>query len=179
MCWYWFQGNFFVSQIFGAFSTHPFRVSEHCYGTGETFLYSFCPEIQVCAELILAVAMFIFLSSNGKFRHHLLSISRCTAGQGTILTLWKAIWTLCRWEEEGKYITLSPCFRSSTTDLLLPSVVSQHPPYLSLLCSGQLGLWLDAELYRGTTTKCATFNNQPLSTRQDFTVHSLEVWTFE
>uniref|UniRef100_A0A672KA90 TLDc domain-containing protein n=1 Tax=Sinocyclocheilus grahami TaxID=75366 RepID=A0A672KA90_SINGR len=35
-------------QIFGAFSTHPFRVSEHCYGRGETFLYSFCPEIKVC-----------------------------------------------------------------------------------------------------------------------------------
>lgn len=49
----------------------------------------------------------------------------------------------------------------------------------TLLCSGQLGLWLDAELYRGTTTKCATFNNQPLSAQQDFNIHSLEVWTFE
>ncbi|CAM9097268.1 unnamed protein product [Lampetra planeri] len=44
---------------------------------------------------------------------------------------------------------------------------------------GHLGLWLDAELYRGSTTKCATFNNQPLSDQQDFTIHSLEVWTFE
>uniref|UniRef100_A0A672K3C8 TLDc domain-containing protein n=1 Tax=Sinocyclocheilus grahami TaxID=75366 RepID=A0A672K3C8_SINGR len=35
------------NQIFGAFSTHPFRLSEHYYGTGETFLYSFCPEIKV------------------------------------------------------------------------------------------------------------------------------------
>lgn len=38
------------SQIFGAFSTHPFRVSEYCYGTGETFLYSFCPEIKVSSS---------------------------------------------------------------------------------------------------------------------------------
>ncbi|XP_048841534.1 nuclear receptor coactivator 7 isoform X3 [Brienomyrus brachyistius] len=35
------------NQVFGTFSSHPFRVSEHCYGTGETFLYSFCPDIRV------------------------------------------------------------------------------------------------------------------------------------
>uniref|UniRef100_A0A671U5G9 Nuclear receptor coactivator 7 n=1 Tax=Sparus aurata TaxID=8175 RepID=A0A671U5G9_SPAAU len=103
------------SQIFGAFSTHPFRVSEHCYGTGETFLYSFCPEIKVY-----------------------------------------------RWTGENSYFV-----KGNTDSLQLGGG------------GGQLGLWLDAELYRGTTTKCATFNNQPLSAQQDFNIHSLEVWTFE
>uniref|UniRef100_A0A8C4F8S0 Nuclear receptor coactivator 7 n=1 Tax=Dicentrarchus labrax TaxID=13489 RepID=A0A8C4F8S0_DICLA len=103
------------NQIFGAFSTHPFRVSEHCYGTGETFLYSFCPEIKVF-----------------------------------------------RWTGENSY------FVKGNTDSLQMGGGG-----------GQLGLWLDAELYRGTTTKCATFNNQPLSAQQDFNIHSLEVWTFE
>uniref|UniRef100_A0A4W6D1G1 Nuclear receptor coactivator 7 n=1 Tax=Lates calcarifer TaxID=8187 RepID=A0A4W6D1G1_LATCA len=103
------------NQIFGAFSTHPFRVSEHCYGTGETFLYSFCPEIKVY-----------------------------------------------RWTGENSY------FVKGNTDSLQMGGGG-----------GQLGLWLDAELYRGTTTKCATFNNQPLSAQQDFSIHSLEVWTFE
>lgn len=103
------------NQIFGAFSTHPFRVSEHCYGTGETFLYSFCPEIKVY-----------------------------------------------RWTGENSY------FVKGNTDSLQMGGGG-----------GQLGLWLDAELYRGTTTKCATFNNQPLSSQQDFNIHSLEVWTFE
>ncbi|XP_041661544.1 nuclear receptor coactivator 7 isoform X2 [Cheilinus undulatus] len=102
-------------QIFGAFSTHPFKVSEHCYGTGETFLYSFCPEI-----------------------------------------------TVYRWTGENSY------FVKGNTDSLQMGGGG-----------GQLGLWLDAELYRGTTTKCATFNNQPLSAQQDFNIHSLEVWTFE
>lgn len=103
------------SQIFGAFSTHPFRVSEHCYGTGETFLFSFCPEIKVY-----------------------------------------------RWTGDNSY------FVKGNTDSLQMGGGG-----------GQLGLWLDAELYRGTTTTCATFSNQPLSSRQDFSIHSLEVWSFE
>ncbi|XP_015228835.1 PREDICTED: nuclear receptor coactivator 7-like isoform X1 [Cyprinodon variegatus] len=102
-------------QIFGAFSTHPFRVSEHFYGTGETFLYSFCPEIKVY-----------------------------------------------RWSGENSY------FVKGNTDSLQMGGGGGH-----------LGLWLDEELYRGTTTKCATFNNQPLSAQQDFNIHNLEVWTFE
>lgn len=102
-------------QIFGAFSTHPFRVTEHFYGTGETFLYNFCPEIKVY-----------------------------------------------RWTGENSY------FVKGNIDSLQMGGGS-----------GQLGLWLDAELYRGTTTKCATFNNPPLSAQQDFNIHSLEVWTFE
>ncbi|KAG7229441.1 hypothetical protein INR49_012832 [Caranx melampygus] len=34
-------------KVFGAFSSHPFRVSKYCYGTGETFLFSFNPDFQV------------------------------------------------------------------------------------------------------------------------------------
>ncbi|XP_046878370.1 nuclear receptor coactivator 7 isoform X2 [Hypomesus transpacificus] len=103
------------SRVFGAFSTHPFRLSEHCYGTGETFLYSFCPEIKVY-----------------------------------------------RWTGENSY------FVKGNTDSLQMGGGG-----------GQLGLWLDADLYHGTSSPCATFNNTPLSTQKDFTVHSLEVWAFE
>ncbi|XP_062980782.1 nuclear receptor coactivator 7 isoform X2 [Elgaria multicarinata webbii] len=35
------------NQIFGAYATHPFRFSDHYYGTGETFLYTFNPLFQV------------------------------------------------------------------------------------------------------------------------------------
>lgn len=44
---FFFFFNDFYWQVFGVFSTHPFRVSEHYYGTGETFLYTFSPEIKV------------------------------------------------------------------------------------------------------------------------------------
>ncbi|XP_063078710.1 nuclear receptor coactivator 7 [Engraulis encrasicolus] len=98
-------------QVFGAFSTHPFRVSEHCYGTGETFLFNFNPEIKVY-----------------------------------------------RWTGENSYFV-----KGSLDSLQLGGG------------GGRLGLWLDADLYHGTSEPCSTFNNQPLATHTDFTIHSLEV----
>ncbi|KAM8945266.1 nuclear receptor coactivator 7 [Pelodytes ibericus] len=35
------------NQIFGAYATHPFRLSDHYYGTGETFLFTFNPDFKV------------------------------------------------------------------------------------------------------------------------------------
>ncbi|KAM9315845.1 nuclear receptor coactivator 7 [Gastrophryne carolinensis] len=34
------------NQVFGAYATHPFRPSDHYYGTGETFLFTFNPEFK-------------------------------------------------------------------------------------------------------------------------------------
>ncbi|KAM9310545.1 nuclear receptor coactivator 7-like isoform 1-T1 [Pholidichthys leucotaenia] len=34
-------------KVFGAFCSDPFKVSKYCYGTGETFLFTFNPEFQV------------------------------------------------------------------------------------------------------------------------------------
>ncbi|XP_073483301.1 nuclear receptor coactivator 7 isoform X1 [Aquarana catesbeiana] len=34
------------NQVFGAYATHPFRVSDHYYGTGETFLFAFSPDFK-------------------------------------------------------------------------------------------------------------------------------------
>ncbi|XP_069090914.1 nuclear receptor coactivator 7 isoform X2 [Pleurodeles waltl] len=35
------------NQVFGAYATHPFKFSDHYYGTGETFLYTFTPDFKV------------------------------------------------------------------------------------------------------------------------------------
>ncbi|XP_063299245.1 nuclear receptor coactivator 7 isoform X2 [Pelobates fuscus] len=35
------------NQVFGAYATHPFRLSDHYYGTGETFLFTFNPDFKI------------------------------------------------------------------------------------------------------------------------------------
>lgn len=42
---------------------------------------------------------------------------------------------------------------------------------------GGFGLWLDADLYHGSSFSCPTFHNKSLSTQEDFVVQDLEVWT--
>lgn len=43
---------------------------------------------------------------------------------------------------------------------------------------GNFGLWLDEDLYHGTTHSCKTFNNESLTNQQDFVVSALECWCF-
>lgn len=45
------------------------------------------------------------------------------------------------------------------------------------VCRGGFGLWLDADLYHGSSFSCPTFHNASLSTHEDFIVQDLEVWT--
>ncbi|MFT7800412.1 nuclear receptor coactivator 7-like isoform X1 [Arapaima gigas] len=104
------------NQVFGAFASHPFKVSDCCYGTGETFLYSFSPNLKV----------------------------------------------VFHWTGENTYF------------------VRGHWDSLQLGAGGgHFGLWLDSDLYRGSSFQCNTFHNQPLSSKQDFTIQDLEVWTFQ
>lgn len=44
---------------------------------------------------------------------------------------------------------------------------------------GCFGLWLDVDLYHGSSHPCKTFgNHSPLARRQDFVVNTLECWCF-
>ncbi|XP_077950265.1 TLD domain-containing protein 2 isoform X2 [Gasterosteus aculeatus] len=102
-------------KVFGAFSSDPFKVSKYCYGTGETFLFSFNPDFQAY-----------------------------------------------RWSGENSYF------------------VSGNWESLQIGGGGGgFGLWLDADLYRGSSFSCPTFQNESLSTQVDFNVLDLEVWTVQ
>ncbi|XP_015206267.2 nuclear receptor coactivator 7 isoform X2 [Lepisosteus oculatus] len=103
------------NQVFGALTSHPLKVSDHCYGTGETFLYTFSPEFKIF-----------------------------------------------RWSGENSYF-----IKGDTDSVELGGG------------GGHFGLWLDADLYHGSSYPCYTFQNETLSKKEDFIVQDLEVWTFE
>uniref|UniRef100_A0A663MZ97 TLDc domain-containing protein n=1 Tax=Athene cunicularia TaxID=194338 RepID=A0A663MZ97_ATHCN len=42
--------------------------------------------------------------------------------------------------------------------------------------SGRFGLWLDGDLNHGGSHPCETFDNETLSSREEFCVQDLEVW---
>ncbi|KAK2556344.1 Nuclear receptor coactivator 7 [Acropora cervicornis] len=44
--------------------------------------------------------------------------------------------------------------------------------------SGNFGLWLDEDLYHGSSHPCSTFSSSQLSSQEDFLCSGLEAWTF-
>lgn len=99
-------------QMFGAFSSSALRLSKSFYGTGETFLFSFCPELKVF-----------------------------------------------KWTGNNSFFV-----KGDTDSLMMGS------------SSGQFGLWLDGDLYRGGSHPCATFNNEVLARQEQFCISELEAW---
>ncbi|XP_064377434.1 TLD domain-containing protein 2 isoform X2 [Dromaius novaehollandiae] len=100
------------AQAFGAFCASTIRVSNRFYGTGETFLFSFSPELKVFP-----------------------------------------------WTGRNSF------FMKGDMDLLMIGGGS-----------GKFGLWLDGDLYHGGSHPCETFNNEPLSPREEFCIQALEAW---
>ncbi len=44
---------------------------------------------------------------------------------------------------------------------------------------GNFGLWIDKDLNNGRSQACATFDSEPLVSGEDFTLKTLECWSFE
>ncbi|XP_012866322.1 PREDICTED: TLD domain-containing protein 2 isoform X6 [Dipodomys ordii] len=99
-------------QMFGAFSSSTLRLSKGFYGTGETFLFTFSPQLKVF-----------------------------------------------KWTGSNSF------FVKGDLDLLMMGS-----------SSGQFGLWLDGDLYRGGSHPCATFNNEVLARQEQFCIKELEAW---
>lgn len=58
-------------------------------------------------------------------------------------------------------------------------IVKGNPDSLSFGAGrGVYGLWLDGDLYHGSTQHCQTFDNLPLAGTEDFTIAGVEAWGF-
>ncbi|XP_046857870.1 oxidation resistance protein 1-like isoform X2 [Xenia sp. Carnegie-2017] len=102
-------------QVFGAFASSPFAVSDHFYGTGECFLYTFHPHFKAF-----------------------------------------------RWSGENTFF-----IKGDLDSLALGGG------------KGNFGLWLDEDLYNGSSHRCKTFNNEPLTVKEEFLCCGVEIWCFQ
>lgn len=100
--------------VFGVLTSCSLRMSDHFYGTGESFLFTFHPEFK-----------------------------------------------LYKWTGDNVY------FIKGNSDSLAFGAGE-----------GQFGLWLDGDLFHGRSHRCRTYDNDVLSTKEDFVVKALEAWGF-
>lgn len=75
---------------------------------------------------------------------------------------------------------ITPKHRDSVTDVISSQLFMSATSQELIIGSGNgsFGLWLDAELTRGKTDHCRTFNNLPLCEDKDFTCKDVEVLAF-
>ncbi|XP_019510850.1 PREDICTED: TLD domain-containing protein 2 isoform X2 [Hipposideros armiger] len=188
-------------QMFGAFSSSALRLSKGFYGTGETFLFSFSPQLKLWKKgtsegfgLFLEQRRFgaVGIQTGGKKQVNARETGKKSQAPGA---------------------PVPPCGLAGDLDAHLPpqhchpvvqsqtarAGLTNPSPFLSpqvfkwtgsnsffvkgdldLLMmgsgSGQFGLWLDGDLYHGGSHPCATFNNEVLARQEQFCIRELEAW---
>mmetsp|Transcript_1813 Transcript_1813/g.3222 ORF Transcript_1813/g.3222 Transcript_1813/m.3222 type:complete len:596 (-) Transcript_1813:1785-3572(-) len=153
-----------AGDVFGAFTSSPWRTSHGYFGTGEAFLWrmrhsrlSPCHSLLEQAQLESEVDIYPYSGLNNFVQ--LCSKSKLAIGGGEIKT-----------SKHGHHQAALP--------------VLSHPFRVSL-DKGQnygFGLAISDDLLRGTSSPCATFRNPCLcnhaSQGEVFEISNLEVWTF-
>ncbi|KAM7326994.1 hypothetical protein ACRRTK_013361 [Alexandromys fortis] len=145
-------------QMFGAFSSSAIRLSKGFYGTGETFLFSFAPQLKDPKALDSSCANSSCWS--------LLLVPVIRAGDPGIFDDYPCF--LCGSSQAihvFKWTGSNSFFVKGDLDSLMMGSGS-----------GQFGLWLDGDLYRGGSYPCATFNNEVLARQEQFCIEELEAW---
>ncbi|GAB1299333.1 Oxidation resistance protein 1 [Apodemus speciosus] len=139
-------------QVFGALASEPFKVSDGFYGTGETFVFTFCPEFEV----------FKWTGDNMFFIKG--DMDSLAFGGGGILAPVR--------KPNLKNLKLY----NREKDLGYSAVVEPRPEKRK---KGEFALWLDGDLYHGRSHSCKTFGNHTLSKKEDFFIQDIEIWAFE
>jgi len=138
--------------VFGAFSSCSLKPSESFYGTGETYLFTFK---QQATEVVPSSSVTNTVSDDGSLTNQ--NITKNNNNNNNNFSEFRRF----TWTGANLY------FIKGNTDSLAFGAGE-----------GNFGLWLDEDLYHGSSHRCKTFNNEPLTSRQDFVVCTLECWCF-
>ena len=143
------------ANVFGVFSSCSLKPSESFYGTGETYLFTFkrsaiitSPPTGSVSSTNLSYSNNCNISNQNTIINNNNNVDPCQLNRFT-------------WTGDNLY------FIKGNTDSLAFGAGE-----------GSFGLWLDEDLYHGSTHKCKTFNNEPLTSQEDFVVCTLECWCF-
>lgn len=136
--------------VFGAFCSCSLQCSESFYGTGETYLFTFKNEITKSSA---TATMTVNNNNNPTAANNQQLASQLNSNNNPIKRF--------PWTGDNLY------FIKGNSDSLVVGAGD-----------GNFGLWLDEDLYHGTSHICKTFNNEPLTHKEDFVVSALECWCF-
>ncbi|XP_039419567.1 TLD domain-containing protein 2 [Corvus cornix cornix] len=155
-------GRFLSAAALLVFRTRAFRAlrqrhsqQQRLLRTGETFLFSFCPEL--------------------KWGCRLPAVGHPGMGDWPCPEYPPRLGVPVIWGVWGDGLLLGPdVFRwTGKNDLFVNGDVN-------LLMvgggSGRFGLWLDGDLHHGGSQPCETFDNETLSHREEFCIQDLELW---
>ena len=142
--------------VFGTFSSCNLRPSDSFYGTGETYLFTFRSPSSSTASSQSSAAIQHAQSQSSKNNDKLNNQSPSVSNTAATLNFKRFPWT-----GDNLY------FIKGDSDSLAFGAGD-----------GNFGLWLDEDLFHGSTHSCKTFNNEPLTNHEDFVVCTLECWCF-
>lgn len=172
-------------QVFGAFSSCSLNPSDSFYGTGETYLFTFkqstqqssspsppavtmassttqtAANVQTSSSTVVPASTLAGDSGSGRGSNSSNSISKDATDNQNYIKHNKAQFIRYPWTGDNLY------FIKGNSDSLAFGAGE-----------GNFGLWLDEDLYHGSTHSCKTFNNEPLTNSEDFVVCTLECWCF-
>ncbi|KAF4526546.1 hypothetical protein B566_EDAN015595 [Ephemera danica] len=140
--------------VFGALTSCALKVSDHFYGTGESFLFRFVPPAAPSPPPP-PTSTGSESESNGSSSPtpQQASSPKPEQGPGTLQVF--------DWSGDNIYF-----IKGNNESLAIGSG------------DGKFGLWLDGDLYQGRTQPCSTYNNVALVEGEDFVVKTLECWAF-
>eukprot|EP00934_Nitzschia_sp_Nitz4_P005217 Nitzschia sp. Nitz4//scaffold335_size18684//12811//13917//NITZ4_008771-RA/size18684-processed-gene-0.6-mRNA-1//-1//CDS//3329548279//5207//frame0 len=153
-------------EIFGAFTTDPWKVSHDYYGSGQSFLWKIDRESWRKDK------------SYPRHHHHHSSSSASVRTTSSSRSRRRHHPSVREHIQVFKFAFSNHCIQYCRPDrLILGGGTGRAGPVNP---EWGFGLWLDHELYRGSSSPCATFQSPSLSTLHadgtPFEIRNLEVW---